>query len=68
MSRAWGLEPNAVGSPEDVATVGDDNRLVIRLDRLPAFLDGSVGDDALAVRGNYAVVAGADLRSHLKSQ
>jgi hypothetical protein len=51
-----------------VATVADDDRVVIRLDRLPAFLDGSVGDDALAVRGNYAVVAGADLRSHLKSQ
>ena len=68
ISLAWGLPPGAVASPADVATVADDDRVVIRLDRLPAFLDGSVGDDALAVRGNYAVVAGADLRSHLKSQ
>ena len=68
VSRAWGLEPSAVGSPEDVATVGDHDRVVVRLDRLPAFLDGSVGDDALAVRGNYAVVTGVVLRRHLLSE
>ena len=68
ISLAWGLPPGAVASPGDVATVTDDDRVVIHLDRLPAFLDGSVGDDALAVRGNYAVVTGADLRNHLKSQ
>ena len=68
ISLAWGLPPGAVASPDDVATVADGDRVVIRLDRLPAFLEGSVGDDALAVRGNYAVVTGADLRSHLLSQ
>jgi hypothetical protein len=68
ISRAWGLPTGAVASPDGVATVADDDRVVIRLDRLPAFLDGSVGDDALAVRGSYAVVTGSELRSHLLSQ
>ena len=68
ISRAWGLPTGAVASPDDVATVADGDRVVIRLDRLPAFLDGPVGDGALAVRGTYAVVTGADLRSHLLSQ
>ena len=68
ISRAWSLPTGAVASSAGVATVADDDRVVIRLDRLPAFLDGSVGDDALAVRGTYAVVTGADLRSHLLSQ
>jgi hypothetical protein len=27
-----------------------------------------VGDDALAVRGSYAVVTGSELRNHLLSQ
>jgi len=65
VSRAWGLEPSAVASPEDVATVGDDDRVVVRLDRLPAFVDRSVADEVLAVRGTYAVVTGAALRRHL---
>ena len=68
ISLAWRLPTAAVVSPGDVASVADHDRVVIRLDRLPAFLDGSVGEDALAVRGNYAVVTGADLRSHLISQ
>jgi len=68
ISRAWGLPTGAVASPDGVATVADDDRVVIRLDRLPAFLDGSVGDDALAVRGSYAVVTGSELRNHLLSQ
>ena len=65
VSRAWGLEPSAVASLEDVATVGDDDRVVVRLDRLPAFVDRSVADEVLAVRGTYAVVTGAALRRHL---
>ena len=65
VSRAWRLAPGAVASPEDVATVGDDDRVVMRLDRLPAFVDRSVADEALAVRGTYAVVTGAALRRHL---
>jgi hypothetical protein len=68
ISRAWSLPTGAVASSADVATVADDDRVVIRLDRLPAFLDGSVGDDALAVRGSYAVVTGSELRNHLLSQ
>ena len=68
ISRAWGLAPSVVASPDDVATVADSDRVVIRLDLLPAFLDGSVGEDALAVRGSYAVVTGSDLRRHLLSQ
>jgi hypothetical protein len=68
ISRAWGLAPSVVASPDDVATVADSDRVVIRLDLLPTFLDGSVGEDALAIRGTYAVVAGADLRRHLLSQ
>jgi hypothetical protein len=68
ISRAWGLPPGAVASPDDVASVADGDRVVIRLDRLPAFLDGPVGDGALAISGTYAVVTGADLRSHLLSQ
>jgi hypothetical protein len=65
VSRAWGLAPAAVASSEDVATVGDDDRVVVRLDRLPAFVGRSVVDEALAVRGTYAVVTGAALRRHL---
>ena len=68
ISRAWGLAPSVVASPDDVATVADSDRVVIRLDLLPTFLDGSVGEDALAVRGSYAVVTGSDLRRHLLSQ
>jgi hypothetical protein len=48
-----------------VVTVGDYDRVVVRLDRLPAFVDRSVADEALAVRGTYAVVTGAALRRHL---
>ena len=68
VSRAWGLAPGAVASPEDVATVGDDDRVVVRLDRLPAFVGRSVADEALAVRGTYAVVTGAALRRHLLTE
>ena len=68
VSRAWGLEPSAVASPEDVATVGDYDRVVVRLDRLPSFVDRSVADEALAVRGTYAVVTGVVLRRHLLSE
>jgi len=68
ISQVWGLPTGVVASPDGVATVADDDRVVIRLDRLPTFLDGSVGEDALAVRGTYAVVTGSELRSHLLSQ
>ena len=68
ISQVWGLPTGVVASPDGVATVADDDRVVIRLDRLPAFLDGSVGEDALAVRGSYAVVTGRELRHHLLSQ
>jgi len=68
VSRMWGLAPGAVASPEDVATVGDDDRVVVRLDRLPAFVGRSVADEALAVRGTYAVVTGAALRRHLLTE
>ena len=68
VSRVWGLAPGAVASPEDVATVGDGDRVVIRLDRLPAFVGRSVADEALAVRGTYAVVTGAALRRHLLTE
>jgi len=68
VSRVWGLAPGAVASPEDVATVGDDDRVVVRLDRLPAFVGRSVADEALAVRGTYAVVTGAALRRHLLTE
>ena len=68
MSRAWGLEPSAVGSREAVVTVGDHDRVVVRLDHLPAFVDRSVADEALAVRGTYVVVTGVALRRHLLSK
>ena len=68
VSRAWGLEPSVVASSEDVATVGDYDRVVVRLDRLPSFVDRSVADEALAVRGTYAVVTGVALRRHLLSE
>jgi len=68
VSRGWGLAPGAVASPKDVATVGDDDRVVVRLDRLPAFVDRSVADEALAVRGTYAVVTGSALRRHLLTE
>jgi hypothetical protein len=48
--------------------VGDYDRVVVRLDRLPSFVDRSVADEALAVRGTYAVVTGVVLRRHLLSE
>jgi hypothetical protein len=66
-SATWGLPPGTVATRADVATVSDGDRVVLRLDRLPAFVDRSVADDALAVRAPYAVVTGADLRRHLSS-
>ncbi|MDE0750588.1 MAG: hypothetical protein OSB37_11465 [Acidimicrobiales bacterium] len=48
--------------------VGDHDRVVVRLDRLPAFEDRSVDDEALAVRGTYVVVTGVALRRHLLSK
>ena len=66
-SAAWGLPPGALATRADVATVSDGDRVVLRLDRLPAFVNRSVADDALAVRAPYAVVTGADLRRHLSS-
>jgi hypothetical protein len=68
VSRAWGLELSAVGSREAVVTVGDYDRVVVRLNRLPAFVDRSVADEALAVRGTYVVVTGVALRRHLLSK
>ena len=46
----------------------DYDRVVVRLDRLPAFEDRSVADEALAVRGTYVVVTGVALRHHLLSK
>jgi hypothetical protein len=51
-----------------VVIVGDHDRVVVRLDRLPAFEDRSVDDEALAVRGTYVVVTGVALRRHLLSK
>ena len=61
----WGLAPGAVASPEDVATVGDDDRVVVRLDRLPTWLDPAVADDPAAIDGRYAAIRGVDLRRHV---
>jgi len=68
VSLAWELAPVAVASLEDVATVGDEDRVIVRLDRLPAFVDRSVVDEAVAIRGTYAVVTGVALRRHLLSE
>ena len=65
VSYAWDLPPSVVATVDDLATVPGDDRVVVRLDRLPAFVDRSVADEALAVRGTYAVVTGAALRRHL---
>jgi hypothetical protein len=54
-----------VATADDLASVPDDDLVVVRLDRLPGFLGGDVVDRAAEVSGGYGVVTGADLRRHV---
>ena len=64
IAHAWRLPPAALVDAGGVATVPDDDLVVVRLDRLPGWLDTAVTDYAVAVDGNYAAVRGVDLRRH----
>ena len=65
IAHAWELPPAALVDTSGVATVPDNDLAVVRLDRLPAWLDPAVADHAVAVDGRYAVVRGAALRRHI---
>ena len=56
IAHAWGLPPVALVNAGGVATVPDDDLAVVRLDRLPVWLDSAVADHAVAVDGRYAAV------------
>jgi hypothetical protein len=45
--------------------VPDGDLIVVRFERLPAFLGGDVAGRAAEVAGGYGVVTGADLRRHV---
>ena len=64
IAHAWRLRPAALVDAGTVATVPDDDLVVVRLDRLPGWLDTAVTDYAVAVDGNYAALRGVDLRRH----
>ena len=65
ISYAWGLPPLPVATAGDLATVPDDDLVVVRLDRLPGFMAGVVVGDYTAVRGDYGLIAAGDLRRHV---
>jgi len=65
IAYAWGLPTVALAEAGDVATLPDDDLAVVRLDRLPIWLDPAVAEDSVAVDGRYAVIRGVDLRRHL---
>jgi len=65
ISYAWGLPPSPVATADDLARVPDDDLIVVRFERLPAFLGGDVAGRAAEVAGGYGVVTGADLRRHV---
>ena len=49
----------------DLAGVPDGDLVVVRFERLPAFLGGDVAGRAAEVSGGYGVVTGADLSRHV---
>jgi hypothetical protein len=65
VSYAWDLPPSAVATVGDLATVPGDDLVIVRFDRLPAFLDATVAADAMAGRGGYGVLTGDGLRRHV---
>ena len=65
IAHAWGLPPVALVDAGDVATLSDDDLAVVRLDRLPAWLDPAVAGNSVAVNGRYAAIRGVDLRRHV---
>jgi len=65
IAYAWGLPPVALADAGDVATLPDDDLAVVRLDRLPLWLDPAVAEDSVAVNGRYAAIRGVDLRQHV---
>ncbi|MEE2767733.1 MAG: hypothetical protein VX833_00790 [Actinomycetota bacterium] len=62
IAHAWELPPAALAGVGELATVPDDDLVVLRLDRLPAWLDPAVIAEAHAVAGRYVVVRGDHLR------
>ena len=62
IAHAWELPPAALVGARDLATVSDDALVVLRLDRLPVWLDPRVTAEAHAVAGRYAAVRGDHLR------
>ena len=55
----------ALADAGDVATLPDDDLAVVRLDRLPLWLDSAVAEDSVTVNGRYAAIRGVDLRRHV---
>ena len=64
IAHTWRLPPVALVDAEAIDTLPDDDLVVVRLDRLPAWLDQEVVHDVSAVDGRYAVIDGANLRRH----
>ena len=64
IAHAWRLPPVALVDAEAIGTLPDDDLVVVRLDRLPAWLDQEVVNDVSAVDGRYAVIDGAKLHRH----
>ena len=65
IAHAWRLPPVALVDAEAIGTLPDDDLVVVRLDRLPAWLDQEVVHDVSAVDGRYAAIRGVDLRRHV---
>jgi len=64
IAHAWGLPPAALVDFGGITTLPDGDVVVVRLDRLPAWVAPTVADHVAVRRGRYATVTGADLRRH----
>ncbi len=61
MAYHWDLEPIEV-TPEILSRVPDDDVVLVRTDRIPAWLDPTIFDAAVAADGRYALVPAAALK------
>ena len=65
ISHAWGLPPAVVATSDDLAEVPDEDLVVVRFGRMPAFVDSDALSHASIAVGDYGVLTGADLRRHV---
>ena len=64
ISSEWNLPTESLENLEDLLTVPDEDIVLVHLDRLPSWIDGSIVNEIKKRVGNYGVVSASSMRKH----